>query len=316
MRPRASLLVLGLLSLTAPPAAVASAGGSAAPVAGGGSEYGAPGKRAQRKPVVRTFRVSPTRLTVGALPRITVRIDQRAVDRVDVRVALVRVGSRVAAATLTLDDAPTGKTLRPSWPSGTTLRAGRYVARVHARSPDGATLRRTARASGVTHLVVVRPKPKPKPVATPAPAPAPAPAGGVFPVAGPHTIAGPGGGFGADRGDHRHEGQDIPAAIGTPVVAPLAGTVLTTAYQRGGAGFYVVIDTDDGRSFFFAHCRGNSTAVAAGQRVSAGQQLCLVGTSGRSTGPHLHFEIWTGGWRRDKNSRPVDPLPQLRAWAR
>jgi murein DD-endopeptidase MepM/ murein hydrolase activator NlpD len=48
--------------------------------------------------------------------------------------------------------------------------------------------------------------------------------------------------------------------------------------------------------------------------VAAGQRLCLVGHSGDAAGPHLHFEIWLGGWRVDKNSRFIDPLPALKAW--
>ena len=76
----------------------------------------------------------------------------------------------------------------------------------------------------------------------------------------------------------------------------------------------MVEQTVDGRSFFFAHCQKGSFAVAAGTSVAAGQRLCLVGHSGDATGPHLHFEIWLGGWRVDKNSHFVDPLPALKAW--
>src|SRR5439155_27123696 len=69
----------------------------------------------------------------------------------------------------------------------------------------------------------------------PATPPAPPPAdGGVFPVAGWHIY---GDGIGAKRKGHAHEGQDIIAAQGTPVVAPLAGTVIYVDYQAGGAGY-------------------------------------------------------------------------------
>jgi murein DD-endopeptidase MepM/ murein hydrolase activator NlpD len=74
------------------------------------------------------------------------------------------------------------------------------------------------------------------------------------------------------------------------------------------------MDAADGRSFFFAHCQKDTFAVTVGQAVAAGQQLCRVGHTGDASGPHLHFEIWLGGWRRDKTSAPVDPLPQLQAW--
>jgi murein DD-endopeptidase MepM/ murein hydrolase activator NlpD len=162
------------------------------------------------------------------------------------------------------------------------------------------------------------PPPAPAPVAAaPAPvaaAPAPAPAlSGVFPVAGPHTY---GDGIGAPRSGHTHQGQDILAAEGLPVVAPVAGTVLYVSYQAAGAGYYVVEHTNDGRDFFFAHCQAGSVAVQAGQAVVAGQRLCSVGHTGAATGPHLHFEIWLGGWRVNAASHFIDPLPTLRSWDR
>jgi len=125
--------------------------------------------------------------------------------------------------------------------------------------------------------------PAPPPVATPAPTPAApvAPGAGVFPVAGPHTY---GDGFGAGRVGHTHQGQDIVAAQGTPVVAPLAGTIAYVDFQAAGAGYYVVENATDGRAFFFAHCQKGSFAVAQGEPVSAGQRLCLVGHSGDARG--------------------------------
>jgi murein DD-endopeptidase MepM/ murein hydrolase activator NlpD len=134
---------------------------------------------------------------------------------------------------------------------------------------------------------------------------------GVFPVAGPHSY---GDGFGVGRPGHVHQGQDVVAAEGLPVVAPLAGVIVARDYQASAAGFYLAMDAADGRSFFFAHCEQDTFAVTVGQTVAAGQQLCRVGHTGDATGPHLHFEIWIGGWRRDKASQVVDPLAQLRAW--
>jgi murein DD-endopeptidase MepM/ murein hydrolase activator NlpD len=133
----------------------------------------------------------------------------------------------------------------------------------------------------------------------------------VFPVAGPHTY---GDGFGAPRNGYSHQGQDIRAAEGVPVVAPLAGTILYVDNQPSGAGWYVVERAADGRDFFFAHCQTNSIAVAPGQPVTAGQTLCAVGRTGDATGPHLHFEIWLGGWRVNAASYPIDPLADLQAW--
>ena len=104
------------------------------------------------------------------------------------------------------------------------------------------------------------------------------------------------------------------AAAGTPVVAPYAGVIASTSFQAEGAGEYVVLDGADGRDYFFAHCIRGSTAVAERAVVAAGAPLCQVGTTGGSSGPHLHFEIWVVGWRIE-GGYPIDPLPELRAWS-
>ncbi|MGH2841456.1 MAG: M23 family metallopeptidase, partial [Solirubrobacteraceae bacterium] len=138
---------------------------------------------------------------------------------------------------------------------------------------------------------------------------------GVFPVAGRYDLGGPGSRFGAAREGHVHQGQDIAAASGTPVVAPLAGRVSRTSYQAEGAGEYIVLDAVDGRDYFFAHCIRRSTAVQEGGLVLPGGRLCAVGNTGATSGPHLHFEIWNIGWRVP-GGYPIDPLPDLLAWAR
>jgi murein DD-endopeptidase MepM/ murein hydrolase activator NlpD len=69
-----------------------------------------------------------------------------------------------------------------------------------------------------------------------------------------------------------------------------------------------------GPDFFFAHCQKGSFAVTIGAVVSQGQPVCRVGSTGTSSGPHLHFEIWLGGWRLGPDSHPIDPLPSLQAW--
>jgi murein DD-endopeptidase MepM/ murein hydrolase activator NlpD len=141
---------------------------------------------------------------------------------------------------------------------------------------------------------------------------APPPPTGVFPVQGAYTL---GDGFGVGRAGHSHQGQDILAASGTPVVSPVAGTVYWVAYQKGGAGYYVVVAGADGRHYAFMHFLEGSTAVVKGQAVSPGQQLGLVGATGDASGPHLHFEIWVDGWWVSQASHPIDPLPDLEAWA-
>ena len=138
---------------------------------------------------------------------------------------------------------------------------------------------------------------------------------GVFPVQGAYSLGGDEARFGAGRAGHVHQGQDILAASGTPVVTPRAGFVSWRAFQKGGAGHYLVVSGDDGRDYVFMHLLDGSIAVEKGQGVAAGQQLAAVGSTGASDGPHLHFEIWPDGWYSSKASKPIDPLPDLLAWA-
>ena len=133
-----------------------------------------------------------------------------------------------------------------------------------------------------------------------------------FPIAGAFSWGGPDGRFGARREGHRHQGQDLPAASGTPVIAPYRGVVAAVQYQARGAGHYVVIHSAD-YDYVFMHLLGGSTLVRVGQRVRTGQRIASVGSSGESTGPHLHFELWVGGWFAGGD--PIDPLPLLQEWS-
>ena len=133
-------------------------------------------------------------------------------------------------------------------------------------------------------------------------------------MSGPFDLGGEGSRFGAKRPGHAHQGQDISAVEGTPIVAPWAGTVEWVRFQRRGAGWYLVLDGDDeDRDYVFMHLRRGSILVTQGQRVAAGDQLAQVGSTGASSGPHLHFEVWVGGWYA-KGGAPIDPLPLLEAW--
>jgi biotin carboxyl carrier protein len=287
--------------------------------AGDGSG-GASADAANVRPAVGEFSV-PARATAGGrLPRIVVRIDEPGVHSVHARVVLIPFGHHRSPVRIDLHTIPTGRRIVVRWPGGATLARGRYRVRLHAYDANGHTLIRRAHASGRAVLTVVasrRPVPHPLPAPHGALAPAPLPAGGrgegVFPVAGPHTY---GDRFGVPRpGGRRHKGQDIPAAEGTPVVAPVSGSIITTASQPSAAGYYVAEHGSDGRDYFFAHCQSGSFAVEAGQAVSAGQGLCRIGHTGDASGPHLHFEIWVGGWHA-AGGHAIDPLPDLRAWDR
>jgi murein DD-endopeptidase MepM/ murein hydrolase activator NlpD len=135
-----------------------------------------------------------------------------------------------------------------------------------------------------------------------------------FPVRGSYLLGDRSSRFKAPRGARRHQGQDISAAKGTPVVAPSAGTVVWRGYQARGAGFYLVIRArEESYDYVFMHLKEGSLRVGKGTNVRGGEELAAVGNSGRSFGPHLHFEIWCGPWF--DGGRPIDPLPHLRAWA-
>lgn len=268
------------------------------------------------RPVVDLLRI-PSSLTAGTTPRISLRIRQRGVRRVTARIVILRSPGGDPVARIALGKIRTNALIRVRWPRGLSLTAGAYVVRVHAKDPRNHVLRRTPQTAGIAALTV-----------TPAPAPPASVVGGgagaisavgtipvtttgVFPVQGAHTY---GDGIGAARDGHTHQGQDIPGAAGTPIVAPLPGTIIATDYQASGAGYYVVQQLTDGRTLFFAHCQKDSFGVQKSQVVLAGALICRMGSTGASSGPHLHFEIWEGGWRTSAASRPVDPLPQLIAW--
>ena len=90
-----------------------------------------------------------------------------------------------------------------------------------------------------------------------------------------------------------HNGVDMAAAQGTPIYAAKSGKVTTTSYQAGGAGYYVSINHGDGFSSIYMHM--THYIVSPGQYVTAGQVIGYVGSTGGSTGPHLHFGISYNG---------------------
>ena len=94
------------------------------------------------------------------------------------------------------------------------------------------------------------------------------------------------------RGGRMHQGIDIGAPTGTPVVAGCSGTVITVSFNSGGWGHFIVI-YHGGMTTLYAHL--NSTSVRVGQQVSRGQQIGTVGATGNATTPHLHLEVRIGG---------------------
>ncbi len=90
-----------------------------------------------------------------------------------------------------------------------------------------------------------------------------------------------------------HQGIDMACPSGTPIYASRSGTVTRASYQAGGAGYYVSISHGDGFASIYMHM--TRYVVSAGQSVTQGQLIGYVGSTGISTGPHLHFGISYGG---------------------
>jgi hypothetical protein len=225
--------------------------------------------------------------------RATVSFYVRGTSPVDVAVDVVRASDRVAVAHVAVPGAAPGSVQSVEWDgmaAGVAQPEGRYVFQISASVAGGAA--RAAQAAAPTprreSFWLVR---------------------NVFPIAGPHTYGDP---FGAQRAGHVHEGQDVMADCGTPLVAVHAGTVKFVGSQSR-AGNYVVISSDDGTAdYAYMHLRDRAL-VAKGATVATGQPIGFVGRTGDATACHLHFELWPApGWYT--GGKAVDPAPSLKGW--
>jgi murein DD-endopeptidase MepM/ murein hydrolase activator NlpD len=134
--------------------------------------------------------------------------------------------------------------------------------------------------------------------------------GGVCPVKGPVRI-GQGWGAPRDGGRRRHQGIDLLAPAGTPVVAVASGRISRLSnLDRGRGGISLWLWDRQGTAYYYAHNQHN--LVHLGQRVQPGQLLARVGATGNARGgpPHLHFQI------HPKGGRPVSPDAVVRRWCR
>lgn len=228
-------------------------------------------------------RVAPRRAFVGGRPvRIRIRPGRGGAEPRDVRVRIERRGRLVRG--FRLRAAAPGRVVEVRWRgrtrNGSLARDGRY--RVRA-APVGGPLRRVGG-------FVLR--------------------GHVYPVRGPHGFRGSIGTFAAPRsGGRSHEGFDVNARCGTPVVAARAGIVVRRRFDPVLNGNFVIVKAPGQRlAYWYVHLR-SPARVRLGQRVRTGRRLGEVGATGNaiSVGCHLHFEL-------HGPSGPFDPFPRLRAW--
>jgi hypothetical protein len=224
----------------------------------------------------------------------TVSFYVRGAAPVDVAVDVVRASDRVAVAHFAVPAAAPGSVSSVDWDgtiAGVAQPDGRYVFQVAAATAGGVGARAAQAAP---------PAPRRESFWL---------VHDVFPIAGPHTY---GQGFGAQRSGHVHEGQDVMAACGLPLVATQAGTV-KFAGSQALAGNYVVLTAADGSAdYVYMHLR-DPALVKKGASVVTGQPIGFVGRTGDATACHLHFELWPApGWYT--GGAAVDPLPSLKAW--
>nr|WP_229400764.1 M23 family metallopeptidase [Micromonospora okii] len=163
-------------------------------------------------------------------------------------------------------------------------------------SPTSASPSPSSASPTPTRKATARPKPKPTAKKTSKPAPA-----WVIPMAGAQITScyGP-------RWGTQHAGIDFALPAGTPIHAAKAGTVVKAGDVGDGYGISVFVDHGNGYLTHYAH--QSRTTVAEGDRVKTGQVIGYEGSTGDSTGPHLHFEVHQGAmWNQ------IDPAPFLRA---
>ncbi|MDP9136458.1 MAG: M23 family metallopeptidase [Actinomycetota bacterium] len=182
---------------------------------------------------------------------------------------------------------------------------------LRARVPASAV---TGPISVVTTASVTSPPTAPVAILPPLPADVLTAGDHVFPIAGKHDFGGSGASFGSGRSGHGHQGHDVFARCGTPLVAARGGQVQARKFHPA-AGYYVVIDADgSGTDYVYMHLAERSP-FSRGDEVATGQQIGAVGDSGNARGCHLHFELWSAPGYYE-GGQPFDPLPALKAWER
>ncbi len=299
-----SKLILAVLALLAVFASPAAAGTGGAPTPSGsppppGSAAGAPAaapsagnltltaaETTPQKSFYFGYRYPRLSYTIGSSqPQNDIRID--VVDGAD---EVVRTFYREDVA----PDVPNKIRWDGTTAEGKAARNGRYSFRVGPQAPTAPAARQATSSASLGLAFTLY--------------------GYAFPILGAHEFGMGAGRFGAGRSGHTHQGQDVMAACGTPLVAARGGTVQYAGYQYA-AGNYVVIDgRGSPNDFMYAHL-AEPSPLHTGDTVRTGQPIGIVGDTGDATACHLHFEIWGApGWY--EGGAPFDPLAELEKWDR
>jgi hypothetical protein len=245
------------------------------------------------RPQLQAFSINPTVLTPGQLPTVNFQIKGRA-PTIRLRLVVSWPGTTIPERRIDLGRRAANAPQSADLPAlaDPALPEGQMSIRIAGRDSAGRILRPGAHLSRVTQVQV---------------------RAHVFPLRGVFSYGGPEARYGAKRNGHTHQGQDMFADEGTPVVAPRSGTIEYVGNQPGGAGLYVVLDGDaEDFDYAFMHLQEGSITVVKGEHVDQGQRLGSVGHTGDAEGNHLHFEIWNGPWYN--GGQTIDPLPYLQQW--
>jgi murein DD-endopeptidase MepM/ murein hydrolase activator NlpD len=160
-----------------------------------------------------------------------------------------------------------------------------------------------AEPAGGPLIASVSPYDEPRPQPPPVPADA-----AVFPVKAATGFGESGARFGAWRGGRRHEGQDVFAPAGSPLLALRDGKVVETGDDGGRGNYVAVFNPDLNETYVYLHMK-NPARAQPGEWVRAGERVGAVGCTGSCWGDHLHLELRRG---RGTQGKPFDPLPLLR----
>lgn len=269
---------------SAPPPGSSAGAPSSAPSAGALTLLAA--EAAPRKSFYFGYRYPRLRYTIGSNQPLN-----------DIRIDIVNTAGEIVRTYYREDVAPNvPNTIRwdGAGAEGKPARNGHYSFQVTPQTPAAPAARKATAATGLSLAFTLY--------------------GYAFPILGAHEFGMGAGRFGAGRSGHTHQGQDVMAACGTPLVAARGGAVQFAGWQYA-AGNYVVIDgkgtTND---FMYAHL-AEPSPLHTGETVRTGQPIGIVGDTGDATACHLHFEIWAApGWY--EGGAPFDPLPELEKWDR